>query len=135
MINVYSKSDSELGRLLSNFANTPFTDDRGRQYASVEGWWYWHVTGQKHPHLCGLHGWQAKQEGKKFPRVQEVTPEILRKVYLRKLRDNPHIRDMLLAYDGEFDHYYVYNGRKVPAPQWLWTAQLWAQVRDELRAS
>lgn len=131
MINVYSRSDSELGRLLSNFTRTPFIGDYGMAFASVEGWWYWFVTGKQHDHLAQLSGWAAKQEGKKYPRINEVTPEVLKRVYHAKLQYNPKIRNMLLAYDGDFDHYYVYGGKKVPAPRW--TAQLWAEVRAELR--
>jgi predicted NAD-dependent protein-ADP-ribosyltransferase YbiA (DUF1768 family) len=36
MINVYSKSEDELGSLLSNFAHTPF-EINGVGFASVEG--------------------------------------------------------------------------------------------------
>ena len=39
-INVFSKSRSKLGRMLSNFAHTPFTLD-GVKFESVESWWYW----------------------------------------------------------------------------------------------
>ena len=37
-LNVWSRSSEEVGRLLSNFARTPFTLD-GRAYASVEGFY------------------------------------------------------------------------------------------------
>jgi hypothetical protein len=35
-LNVWSKSDEEIGRFMSNFANTPFVLD-GIQYSSIEG--------------------------------------------------------------------------------------------------
>ena len=133
-MNVYSKSPDRLGRLLSNFAHTPFNGENGRVFASVEAWWYWYVTGCKHNHLMGLHGFAAKRAGKEHPRVREVTPALLREAYRRKLRDNPQIADMLRQYDGEFEHYYVYNGKKVSADRHLWTVKLWEELRDELRA-
>jgi hypothetical protein len=132
-VNVYSKSPDLLGRLLSNFAHTPFYGEDGRVFASVEGWWYWYTTGSKHDHLMELHGFAAKKAGREYPHVREVTPALLREAYRRKLRDNPHIADMLKEFDGEFEHYYVFNGKKVPADRYLWTAKLWEELRDELR--
>ena len=132
MINVYSKSDSKLGRLLSNFAHTPFVGG-GRTFASVEAWWYWYTTGKKHGELCGLYGFAAKAAGRKYTQVAAVTPAVLKQVYLLKLAAHPDIREMLLASGDEpFDHFYVYDGVKVPATRWLWTAKLWAEVRAEL---
>lgn len=132
MINIYSKSDSELGRLLSNFARTPF-EKNGHRFESVEGWWYWYTTGKQYEHLKSLYGWKAKEEGRKYPRVNEVTPEVLANVYRVKLECNPKVLSMLLGYGGEFDHYYIMQGRKVPADKWLWTAKLWEQIRDEIK--
>lgn len=133
MINVYSKSEDELGSLLSNFAHTPF-EINGVGFASVEGWWYWYVTGSKYDNLKKLYGWKAKEEGKKYKRKNiKITPDILFKVYLKKIEYNTKIRDMLLSYDGEFDHYYVYNGQRVEVSKWLWTAKLWEKIRDFLK--
>lgn len=134
MINVYSKSDSQLGRLLSNFAHTPFVGGE-HKIQSVEGWWYWYTTGKQHHYLLSLYGFKAKQEGKKHTRVTEVRPHVLKNVYLCKLEHNPHIRDMLVKYNGHFDHYYVYNDRIVRPTQHLWTVKLWEEIRDELVAS
>lgn len=133
MINVYSKSEHPLGRLLSNFAHTPFMGDNGMRFESVEGWWYWYTTGKIHPELAKLYGFRAKQEGKKYSQTKVVTHEILAQVYRAKLRDNPEILTQLLAYSGEFEHYYVFNGNKVPATKWLWTARLWEKIRDEYK--
>lgn len=133
-MNVYSKSEHELGRLLSNFAHTPFTAPSGMRFESVEGWWYWFTTGKLHPHLAKLHGFAAKQEGKKYPRVMEVKPEVLEQVYRLKLDQNPRIKEMLLAYDGEFEHYYVFGGKKVVPHGGEWTAKLWEKIRDDLRS-
>jgi hypothetical protein len=100
---------------------------------SVEGWWYWYATGKKHDYLTQLYGFNAKKEGRKYPKVNEITPEILIQVYRVKLDQNPVIKQLLREFDGTFDHYYVYGGKKVPATKWLWTAKLWEQLRDELK--
>jgi len=132
VINIYSKSEHELGRLLSNFARTPF-NFIGFTYQSVEGWWYWYTTGQRHMRLRNYYGWYAKKEGKLYPQTCTVEEETLKQVYLAKLKHNPHIKDMLLNFNGTFDHYYMYGDKKVPATKYLWTAKLWETIRDELR--
>jgi len=40
-INIYSKGMTELGRLLSNFANTPVNTPQDGKFTSIEGYWYW----------------------------------------------------------------------------------------------
>lgn len=130
-INVYSKSDHPLGRLLSNFAHTPF-EANGHRFESVEAWWYWYCTGKKYHHLKQYYGFKAKQEGRKYPKVFKVTPEILLQVYRIKLDQNQSIKEALLGYPGGFDHYYIYGEKKVYAPEYLWTVKLWETLRNEL---
>jgi len=52
-INVYSKGQTELGRMLSNFAHSPF---RNMEYdfASVEAFWYWYIL--SNAKMSGLFG-------------------------------------------------------------------------------
>ena len=40
-INICSKGKTELGRLLSNFAHTPFWLQGAGRFESVEGYWFW----------------------------------------------------------------------------------------------
>lgn len=40
-INVYSQGKTKLGRLLSNFANTPFEIPGLGRFQSVESYWYY----------------------------------------------------------------------------------------------
>ena len=47
-VNVYSRGRTSLGRDLSNFAHLPFELD-GLAFASVEGFWFWLVTGVDDP--------------------------------------------------------------------------------------
>lgn len=44
--NVWSRTDEEIGRLMSNFAETPFTLD-GVEFASVEGLYFWLLNERK----------------------------------------------------------------------------------------
>ena len=65
-INIYSKGKTELGRLLTNFAHTPFTFPLHGAFSSVEAFWYYAKTGFLHPQLKPLYGFRAKEEGKKY---------------------------------------------------------------------
>jgi predicted NAD-dependent protein-ADP-ribosyltransferase YbiA (DUF1768 family) len=65
-LNVYSRSDEEIGRLMSNFAHTPFTLD-GVTYASVEGFYVAlkFLDEDKRTRMATLYGPVAKNMGKK----------------------------------------------------------------------
>ena len=65
-LNVYSRSDEEIGRLLSNFAHTPFTLD-GVTYASIEGFYVAlkFLDEDKRARMATLYGPVAKNIGKK----------------------------------------------------------------------
>lgn len=128
-INVYSKGSTELGRLLSNFAHTPFTGG-GRRFASVEGWWHWYCTGKKLHHLANLYGFKAKKEGKKHKRIVRAPDrEVLFLVYERKIECNHYIHEMLVESTLPFTHYFNY-GYKIVQTEWEWTGSLWNEVRE-----
>lgn len=128
-INVYSKGKTELGRLLSNFAHTPFEIEDER-FESVEGWWYWRQCGDDQ--LCNLYGYKAKKigsvltEGLDFP---DPTEEELLQVYHTKLLYNSDLAKLFVANKLPYDHYYVY-GDKVVFPKHRWTGQLWNRLND-----
>jgi len=136
-INVYSKGRTELGRLLSNFAHTPFVLDEVK-FESVEGFWYW-IVFRAHPsyanELRSLIGWKAKQRARNLLSIKRgpiPTHKELLLAYLAKAEQHRNIRDMLVASNLPFTHYYVYNG-VVHTTEWEWTATLWADVRLLLR--
>lgn len=61
-INIYSKGRTKIGRLLSNFAYTPFNHLEDGKFISVEGYWYWLST--KDEKLRNLSGFNAKKYGR-----------------------------------------------------------------------
>ncbi len=126
-INVYSKGKTELGRLLSNFADTPFKHPSLGYFRTVEGYWYYIVTGQER--FRTMLGWEAKSEGKKSLSIREhPDQEELLEAYTAKLNYNPKIKEMLLSCNLPLTHYYIYNN-VVKTTQWLWTATLWDNFR------
>jgi predicted NAD-dependent protein-ADP-ribosyltransferase YbiA (DUF1768 family) len=71
-LNVWSRSDEEIGRLMSNFAHTPFTLD-GVQYASVEAFYAsLLVVPQRRERVRKMYGVRAKHE---IPKVKPRTFE------------------------------------------------------------
>jgi hypothetical protein len=60
-INIYSKAATQLGRMLSNFYHAAFEYGKYGYFESVEGFWYYYFTGQKHEHLRTLYGIAAKK--------------------------------------------------------------------------
>ena len=65
-INIYSKSESKLGRMLSNFYHSPFVLEKDGFFNSVEGYWFW--LGTRDERLRKLSGFKAKKLGGKLPR-------------------------------------------------------------------
>ena len=138
-INVYSQGQTELGRLLSNFAHTPFTCSDGK-FESVEGYWYWLLS--KHPErdrLRSLHGFMAKQVGRELITDRSETDsnhqgfhEKIYNAYAAKLASNPRVKELLKASELPFKHYYVYSGKVVPVEQYDWLMTYWESLRSDL---
>lgn len=136
-INVYSKGKTELGRLLSNFAHTPFTLQWNEKvqlsFQSVEGYWYWLLTGDAK--LFELYGFKAKQYGKSKwnKKTEPVTKEQLSLAYWQKLKEHPRIWNMLRYNELPLVHYYVFAGKVVVPKEFQWTAELWNEIKHQKR--
>lgn len=131
-INIYSKGVTPLGRKLSNFAHTPFRIPFMGRFESVEGFWYWWLTGVDE--LRKYYGFRAKQVGKEFDlkRPEEKFPKRLLKIaYRAKLRYHPMLKQMLKDNKLPLVHYYVYSGKVVVPKQFEWTAKLWEEIVKE----
>ena len=127
-INIYSKSRSELGRLLSNFALVPFVCADGR-FNSVEGYWYWLLcnlqpdaaSDHRVDSLRALHGFQAKELGRailgkdrqwRSPEVQSAFETKIFDALVAKTEVSTRIRDLLQESPLPFAHYYAYGDDK-----------------------
>lgn len=121
-INIYSKGQTLLGRLLSNFANTPFTHPEDGDFCSVEGYWYW--LSCKDEKLRGLHGYEAKQFGRTCKGKDWCEDsEFKRKICLAlksKLEHNPGIATLLNKNTLPLKHYYVYGDKIIEPKEGQW---------------
>ncbi len=138
-INIYSKSKLELGRLLSNFAYSPFQCEDGR-FNSVEGYWYWLNT--KDERLKKLYGFDAKKLGRELVKNEIDTEEFQSKIksaITNKIYQNPKIKHLLNESSLPLDHYYYYgdinNPQIIYLPQYQWIVDTITSIRTELRSN
>jgi len=150
-INVYSKGKTELGRWLSNFARTPINTKKA-QFVSVESWWYF-MKMEKINASCLLPMFDEEKlrdikrrpgkEAKDYFRFlykndtaeHNPTKEELKKIYKLKLEQHPKIEKLLLKNSLPLTHYYVMFDKKVSADEYLWTVELWEEIKTELEGS
>lgn len=143
-INVYSKAKTELGKMLSNFAYSPFFCEDGK-FNSMEGYWYWllchNVPQEKRDKLKTLSGYAAKKYGRDLKSKDWPADE--KKLFRRKIQDafdkklecNPEIAAALIESDLPLVHYYVYGGEKVVYDgKSDWLIQYIEQVRSGLKS-
>ena len=127
-INIYSKGKTELGRFLSNFANTPFECEDGH-FESIEGYWYWLSVDENHSQreiLRRLYGIQAKNFGRlckgvDYPINKEFKEKIKKAIEI-KLKNNIHFFEEFKNNTLYFVHYYVKENNEIFIPkdgQWV----------------
>ena len=109
-LNVYSRSDEAVGRLMSNFAHTPFMLD-GAEYASVEGFYVAlkFLDPAKRAKMARLHGAVVKRMGKKsknertwyggewFAFGSEAHIELIKRAIRAKLDAHPDVARAFVA--------------------------------------
>lgn len=146
-INVFSKSKSKLGRMLSNFARTPITTPTDK-FITVESWWYWMkmksinesclvplFTDEQIIEIKEKVGKDAKDYFRALYKIDSSeyspTKEQLKLVYQLKLEQHPDIKELLLQNTLPLTHYYMMFDKKVSADSTLWTALLWDEIKQE----
>lgn len=135
-INIYSKGKTHIGRLLSNFAHTPFSLGKEEGvFQSVEGYWYWLLTG--FDGLRDLHGYEAKKVGKEHlplmlyrPWERDEFKDKIRHAMGCKMWQNLHVRMSLRCTDLPFMHYYVWDSGPKDAG-YKWVVEFWEEKRRE----
>lgn len=135
--NIYSKGATPLGRLLSNFARTPFVHPTYGRFKSMEGFWYWLKTGRQHNDLKELYGYHAKERGKTYSTVPMPELEFREEVCIAlglKIEQTPKLPQLLAESDLPLVHYYVYHGKIVDRTKaHQWQIDFIESVRNELK--
>lgn len=121
-VNVYSKGRTWLGRMLSNFARTPFRHPAHGAFDSVEGFWYW--LSCRDDRLRYVAGYPAKRLGRELGGEDwldgEDFREEIRLALLSKLDQTPELWGALQDNHLPLAHYYAYGGKVVPVPGADW---------------
>lgn len=118
-INVYTKSKFSLGKGLSNLANIGFDIDE-QHFQSLEGFWYWNITGKRFDSFKNMTGFEAKKKGLMLceegsavtnsddPAFQEEIKRAIR----AKIKQNPELLTDLIKSTLPLKHYYYHQGTK-----------------------
>lgn len=118
-INVYTKSKFSLGKGLSNLANIGFDIDE-QHFQSLEGFWYWNITGKRYDSFKNMTGFEAKKKGLELceegsavtnsddPAFQEEIKRAIR----AKIKQNPELLTELIKSTLPLKHYYYHQGTK-----------------------
>lgn len=140
-INTYSKGKTELGRMLSNFAYSPFVYAEYGKFNSVEAFWYWYLTGQKHDDLRTLSGSYAKVQGRKYDNdrtehnLSEETIEVMQGAIICKIAQNPDLQNKIINSTLPFVHYYYMHGRVInPFDGYDWFSDTLEDIRTALKS-
>lgn len=136
-INIYSKGKTELGRWMTNFAHSSFTLPEHGTFASIEGYWYWLMTGKQHETLRHVYGFAAKETGKELsagaPGSLKTFMQDIKAAILAKYEQCPEMRAQLQASTLPLTHYYSYgkdeNAKIVFPVQYRWQTTYWETLR------
>lgn len=138
-IDIHSMGGTELGKLLSHFAHTPFTHPYFGPFYSMEGFWYYARCGFNETlayKLRYLSGFRAKKVGKEFKMIKydEFQQDIIAANY-QKIIQNDRICDLMIASELPFDHYYTFSegGRVVTPKEAGWLIQGFEDIRMALK--
>ena len=136
-INIYSKGETELGRYLSNFAHTPFNHPLYGGFQSVEGFWYYDLTGKEG--LRSLYGYQAKSKGQEL--CKNVIngewgvnrPQIKIAILCKLTQNDPELLLEFLDSDLPFRHYYKFGDKIVEPEEGKWIVEFFTELRELLK--
>lgn len=118
-INVYTKSIFTLGQGLSNLSDRSVELPEGH-FQSLEGYWYWLLTGGQDEGFKTLHGYNAKKKGVKMleeglgviSSEDEAFRERFKSALRCKLRQHPDLLTELVKSTLPLKHYYYHQGTK-----------------------
>lgn len=130
-INAYSKSECDLGRMLSNFYHYELNID-GIIFNSLEAYWYYLLTNDQS--VCLLSGNEAKQFGKTLTLINSVNEDFMLKfknALIIKIESVPTLKSELIKTIIPITHYYVSQSGKRIETNHTWLPQMIMNIRSE----
>ena len=137
-INIYSKGKTKLGRDLSNFSPYSFTLEPYGWFPSVESFYFWFLTGQKHHELRKLSGAAAKAAAEKYTNdrleMNEERLGVIQAAICAKIAQNPDLAERLKKSTLAFKHYYCYGTKVINVEdEHGWFVQTIEDIRTALK--
>ena len=109
-INIYSRGDTELGRMLSHFYNASIDHPEFGSFANMECFWHYLSRGCKHEKLRNMPAFKVKQLSKELPKV--VRDDFMEQIKIAnelKILQHPNIMHVLCDSSLPFEHYYTFG--------------------------
>ena len=146
-INLYSRGNTNLGRMLSNFNKNFFVVPGIGSFASMEAFYYYVSSGSRYEFLRKLSGGVAKMEGKRLPVVKlDDFEDVMKQGIQAKYDYNKNAINALILLEGRdsdggalpLTHYYcnqIYSSVdesyswKITVPQGnAWLVDKWTEI-------
>lgn len=136
-ININSKSQTELGLLLSNFSNNGFNHPEHGYFKRMENFYAYLVTEEDdREYLRDCNPVVARKVIKESKRdMEELTP-ILKQALVYKFKNNKRIGELFVEHrDIPFTHYFWYgkditNVKVIPHKGNNWLVEGWTKIRE-----
>lgn len=131
-INIYSKAATKLGKFLTNMANVPVSMGEDGVFESMEGYWYWLMTGRDKQFFQMCNCFEAKKHGRQLPRNPPINFQAKFKEAMKmKIDQYPRMKELLIKSELPFTHYYFYgdDDRTVVFPPFDWITREWERLR------
>lgn len=139
-VNIYSQSEDQLGRMLSNFYASPVRHPEYGEFKTIEGFWHWLSTCCHFNEFRSINGFEAKQFGTKLKDVKVPIPDFEDKIMEMiklKILQNPAIFRRFVKSTVPFVHNYVYGDRTNPKvvdlPKYRWIVDRIEALRSEFQ--
>lgn len=138
-INIYSRGQTELGRMLSHFYRSPFKHPFYGKFNSMEGFWYYVKAAKPDDQLRRLVGFEAKLYGKELPTgpLYDSFYDVIVEANFHKIVQNPRIAQLMVDSTLPFDHYYLFPPGPIFVRQagFEWLVKGFEDIRAELKSS
>jgi len=134
-INIYSRSNSTLGRILSNWSPCGINTCLGK-FLSIEGLIYY--MGSFDESLRSVCGYEAKQLGEKLDRNIRLPEDVFKRIIIGGMESKiealmPPFRKEFIRSVLPLTHYYIYGTKVVEIPKWQWQVDEWERIRTDLK--
>ena len=133
-INIYSKSNTNLGKMLSNWYRQHMQLSIG-EFWSIEGLIFF--LGSFDEKLRELSGFEAKHQGNQLDRdirlPEDIFKGFIKEAMHEKLYDNYKFKKELMESHLPLTHYYRYGNKVIEITKWQWQVEEWNKLRKAIQ--